>query len=100
MTLSNIDITSEDLIIVKELLKKFIPNIVVWAYGSRVKMTARATSDLDLVAFANKDETLTISDLRDAFDESNLPFEVDILIWEDIPDDFKQNIKEKYVVLQ
>ena len=47
-----IDISVGDHKLVLGLLKQHLPNVAVWAYGSRVKWTARPQSDLDLVAFS------------------------------------------------
>lgn len=38
--------------IVLDLLQLHLPGVVVWAYGSRMRGTANAKSDLDLVVFA------------------------------------------------
>ncbi len=70
----------------------------VWVFGSRVSWATNKYSDLDLVIFDATPEQ--IGDLKEAFEESNLLFTVDILSWENIPDDFKNNIKKKYVVIQ
>ena len=37
--------------------------------------------------------------LREAFEESSLPFSVDLLIWDDLPESFHRNIEAGYVVL-
>ena len=46
-----IDITTAQRKTLLALLRHFIPGAAVWAYGSRVKWTARPNSDLDLVGF-------------------------------------------------
>ena len=82
-----------------EILRRHLPDTAVWVYGSRADGTARASSDLDLVVFAAPDEMRQVGDLRDAFDESNLPFRVDLFVWDAIPDDFRRNIRRRHVVL-
>ncbi|GHU15357.1 hypothetical protein FACS1894163_01780 [Spirochaetia bacterium] len=37
--------------------------------------------------------------LKEAFEESNLPFRVDLLEWDGIPERFRENIKAEYVVI-
>jgi len=81
------------------LIARYLPNVEVWAFGSRVKWTARSNSDLDLVAFAKSEDEERISRLKEALEESSLPFRVDLLVWDNIPDGFKKNIRERYVVL-
>jgi len=38
--------------------------------------------------------------VRDAFSESNLPILIDILNWDIIPNEFKQEIKKEHIVIQ
>jgi type I restriction enzyme S subunit len=80
-------------------LRRFIPKVEVWAYGSRVKWTARPNSDLDLVVFSTPSQHSLISELKEALDESNLPFPVDVHIWDEVPERFHEIIRKEYVVL-
>lgn len=81
------------------LITRYLPNVEVWAFGSRVKWTARSNSDLDLVAFARPEDEGRVSRLKEALEESSLPFRVDLLVWDNIPESFKKNIQGRYVVL-
>ena len=81
------------------LIQRHLPNVEVWAFGSRVKWTARSNSDLDLVALAKPEDEGRISRLKEALEESSLPFRVDVLVWDNIPESFKKNIRERHVVL-
>ena len=63
-------------------LQQFLPEVGVWAFGSRVKGNARASSDLDLVLFASPTQRSQVFALQEALEESNLPFKVDLLIWD------------------
>ena len=96
--LDTIDVELKDLKIVKSIFARHLPYKQVWAYGSRVKWTATHTSDLDCVVFGATNSE--IADAKEAFDESDIPFEVELLNWETIPDDFKENIREQYFILQ
>lgn len=96
---NEIDLRPEHLSEVKRLIKSYLPDTEVWAYGSRVKGLARKNSDLDLVAFSDKDDTLLFQ-LKEAFEESYLPFRVDLFAWQDLPESFHQNILEHKVILQ
>ncbi len=98
--ITHIDLTAKDRTIVKSLLKRFLPNTIVWAFGSRVKFTSRPESDLDLTAFIKLGQKIGLNELKEAFDESNLPFRVDIHDWNGIPENFKRNIEKEYVVVQ
>ncbi len=86
--------------IILALLQKYLPDTTVWAYGSRVRGTARPHSDLDLVAFATPPQQGAIADLQEAFDESDLPFRVDLLVWHELPEQFHQTIAADYAVVQ
>ncbi len=95
-----IDITKEQRKTLLALLRRFIPGVAVWAYGSRVKWTARPNSDLDLVAFTTPAQSLLVSELKEALAESNLPFLVDFHVWDEVPERFHEIIRKEYVVLQ
>ena len=82
------------------LIAQHVPHLQVWAFGSRVKGTARASSDLDLVFFAKDSDKAKLSLLREALEESLLPYAVDMLVWQDISPDFQQHIHAQYQVLQ
>lgn len=95
-----INIEPKHLQIVKDILFKYIPDTEVWAFGSRVKSTNQKYSDLDLVIVGNEKQSLsTMSKLKDAFEESELPYEVDILDYQDIPENIKNEINKGYVKL-
>ena len=97
---ANIDLTPEQRRIILGLLRTHLPNVTVWAYGSRVRWNARPYSDLDLVAFTAPGQESQLANLKDAFEESNLPFGVDLLAWDDLPESFHRRIKKDYAVLQ
>ena len=82
------------------ILETYLPDTEVWAFGSRIKGAARPVSDLDLVAFASGKQRSNIAELREAFDESDLPFRVDLHIWNELPESFHKNIEIEYVPLQ
>ena len=95
-----IDITPEQRKTLLGFLHRFIPDVAVWAYGSRVKGTARTNSDLDLAAFATPAQRALVSELKDTLAESNIPFLVDLHVWDDVPERFHEIIRKEYVVLQ
>ena len=94
-----IDITAEQRKTVLALLARHLPNTTAWVYGSRVKWTSRPESDLDLVVFATPEQAGRVSDLREAFEESNLAFRVDLFVWDEVPEQFRNTIKAEHVVL-
>ena len=98
--LDNIDLTLSQRREVTTLLSRCLPNTEVWAYGSRVNFTAEPSSDLDMVAFASKEQNQAVANLREAFEESCLPFRVDFFVWDDLPKEFHKNIEKARVVVQ
>lgn len=96
-----IDITDEQLIIVLNILQAFVPNCEVRVFGSRYKLTARAYSDLDLVIVgAAKLDLNVLADIKEAFEESNLPYRVDLLDWNTISPEFRKVIEKGYAVIK
>lgn len=95
-----IDITAGQRKTLLALLRRYIPGVAVWAYGSRVKWTARPNSDLDLVAFTTPEQQPLVSELKEALAESDLPFLVDFHVWDDVPERFHEIIRKEYAVLQ
>ncbi|MCX6256609.1 MAG: nucleotidyltransferase domain-containing protein [Bacteroidia bacterium] len=97
--LKNIDANPKDIKTILSILENHLPGIAIWAFGSRVKFTSTPRSDLDLVAFIEPETKYLMSDIKEAFDESDLPFRVDIHDWNLIPENFRKNIIENYIVL-
>ena len=60
------------------------------AFGSRVRGNARKYSDLDLAIVGKKRlDWRELEALRDAFAESDLPMQVDVLDWNAVSDEFR-----------
>ncbi len=96
-----IDIDAKYFLTVKSILKQIIPKTPVWAFGSRVTGHAKPYSDLDLVIVDKHPIALLLYyQIKDAMEESDLPFRVDILDWHRISPSFKKVIYEKYVIIQ
>ena len=96
-----IDIRPDHLIIVREILQKYVPDHEVWAFGSRVKWTARQYSDLDLCVISDQPlDGLISGGLKDDFSESDLPWKVDVVDWATTSASFRKIIEGKKVVVQ
>lgn len=80
--------------IVQNILNTF--SFDVYVFGSRAKKSCREFSDLDLCVFGNPYKK-QIWDLKDAFEESRLPFTVDVLVWNQISKDFQDLIKDDLI---
>lgn len=91
------------MITLEERHKKIIDAILqqypytFYAYGSRAKNTARRLSDLDLCtkdAISERD----LCSILAAFEESDLPITVDVLVWSKCSDRFKEMIAKDLVL--
>ena len=95
-----IDISPGDLETVQRILQEHVPELEVRAFGSRVSWTARETSDLDLALMTTEPlDLLCVAEMREAFDESDLPFRVDLVDWASTSENFRKVIEKEYVVL-
>ena len=84
------------------IFQQYVPDIEVWAYGSRVNGDCHEASDLDLVLRGVGLEPIPVrelSELIDAFEESNIPILIDVHDWASLPSSFHKNIESSYVVL-
>ncbi len=98
--LPDINLTQSQLDTILQLLHQYVPNKLVWAYGSRVKKTSTPTSDLDIVVFMDEKDSLPIYHLKMAFQESFLPFRVDVFVWNDVPVSFHENMIKNHRIFQ
>ena len=96
-----IDLTQDHLAIVRDVLRHHVPDREVRAFGSRVRGTARPTSDLDLVIMTDQPlDPACQADLREAFSEAPLPFKVDIVDWATCGEAFRTLIGENSLPVQ
>ena len=94
-----IDITAGQRKTILTLLERHLPGTEAWVYGSRAKWTSRPQSDLDLVVFATPAQRPGVGNLREAFEESDLPFRVDLFVCDEVPEAFQKEIEAEHVVL-
>ena len=96
-----LDLQPEYLGIVREILRNHVPDRKVLAFGSRAAWAAKKYSDLDLAILG--DEPLTLdatSALSEEFEESDLPFKVDLVDWTLIDKAFRNIIHSNFVTVQ
>lgn len=96
-----IDIRPEHLAIVKQILADTLPpESKCWVFGSRAKWTAKDSSDLDLAIDSGKALTKQQSfALSDAFEESDLPYKVDVVDLHNMSESFRAIIERDKVPL-
>ena len=85
------------------LLRKHLPNVEVWAYGSRVNGQSHEGSDLDLVLRGPdlvEIDTSRRADFIEALQDSTIPFLVEARDWVRLPESFHREIEREHVVLK
>ncbi len=93
----NLNISQDNLNLLQAIFAEHIPAGKVLAFGSRVNGNSTESSDLDIAVGGCSPVELSL--LREALDESNLPFRVDVLDYETIPHSFRENILINHIVL-
>ncbi|RPI77673.1 MAG: nucleotidyltransferase domain-containing protein [Desulfobacteraceae bacterium] len=96
-----IDILPEHLAIVKNILTEIVPDIEVFAFGSRVTGPAKKHSDLDLLLKGKGIiDKAVMRKLKIAFEDSDLPFRVDVLDWASTKPNFREMIEKHAIIIK
>ncbi|HDL86720.1 MAG TPA: nucleotidyltransferase domain-containing protein [Candidatus Acetothermia bacterium] len=96
-----IDIKPAHLKTVEHILAEHVPACEVRAFGSRVAGRSKVYSDLDLAVVCQKNLSAEcLRHLKEAFEESDLPFRVDVLDWNRTSESFRKVIEQGYEVIQ
>lgn len=82
--------------ILKNIFKDFCPEAKVYAYGSRINGKAHSGSDLDLT-IKNFPQEKYLFQLKELISESDIPFLVDINIYNNLPQSFKDEIEKNNI---
>ena len=84
------------------LLSEHVPDVEVWAYGSRINGESHEGSDLDLVLRDPALEPLDggFYDLLEEIEKSNIPILIQVHDWARLPESFHREIERDYVVVQ
>lgn len=88
--------------LLEKLFESHLPEVEVWAYGSRVNGRGHEGSDLDLVlrgADLSEIPFEQMESLWEALRESPIPFLVEARDWARLPESFHREIERKYVRL-
>ena len=86
--------------IVRKVFGAVLPGAQVWVFGSRATGKARPFSDLDLLVTQPPKLTWAQrADLSDAFEESALPFLVDVVPISELAPGFAQRVHGERVAL-
>ena len=93
-----VDISPDHLKVVEEILHKNLPSgVAVWVFGSKANWTTRDSSDLDLALEGDIDHD-TILALEMDFEESSLPYTVDIIDLNQVSDGFRRIVDAQKII--
>ena len=98
---SPVDIRADHLEIVQDILRSQLPaGVKVWVFGSRANWTTKDSSDLDLAVegAASLDHGVMVG-LEVAFEESDLPYTVDVVDLNGVSHTFRQIVEGQRVPL-
>jgi predicted nucleotidyltransferase len=95
------DIKPDHLSIVRSILRQYLPqNAQIWVFGSRAKATTKTYADLDLAFDLGQKMSLDLTlDLAIKFQESDLPYKVDMVDMVTVDSEFRQIIEAEMVPL-
>ena len=98
---SPVDIRPDHLEIVQGILFRHLPaGVKVWVFGSRANWTTKDSSDLDLALESeSKLSHKVLGALEDAFEDSALPYTVDVVDLHRIGDSFRQIVESQKMLL-
>src|SRR5829696_1493737 len=96
-----VDLRPDQLATVNAILLAEVPDYEILAFGSRARWTASDSSDLDLAIVSKQPVPFSrLLRLRQAFEQSYLPFNVDVVDLSNVDPDFRKVIEEQSVVLR
>jgi len=96
-----IDIRPGDLRIVWDVLRRHLPvDVRVWVFGSRASWMTKDSSDLDLAVEGDSEIGRgTLSALEAEFEDSDLPYAVDVVDLKRINERFRRIVQQQHVPL-
>ena len=97
---TRLNLRPDELQLVRSILAAHVPSNEVLVFGSRVAGKAKPASDLDLCIIDIPPlPPDALRRLHDAFTESTLPFKVDLSVYSDLSDDFRQLVEQSAIRL-
>jgi predicted nucleotidyltransferase len=88
-----LDLSEKDLNLVRSILQRYVPEESVYVFGSRATGRTRYLSDLDLLLDRTEPlDPAILRDLTEAFDESDLPIEVDVIDLSTVTETFRRRV--------
>ena len=101
MIIDTLTIAPHHLVIAQDILRECLQQTAqVYVFGSRAKGTTKRSADLDLAIDAGRRLTRQESlELWDQFEQSDLPYKVDVVDLHTIKPEFKKMIERDMIAL-
>jgi predicted nucleotidyltransferase len=101
----SISMKKEYLAKIKEILDQYMGNepVEAFIFGSRATGKAKITSDFDIgIRYQKgcKSDEVKLSKLREAFEESTLPFDVDVVDIDETGKEFREEALKKVIYIK
>ena len=94
-----IDLDIKYIKFIKEIISKYLDEYSLYLFGSRAKGVSKKYSDVDLAIEADNFSSEIKAKLEFEFENSTLPYEVDLIDLNNISDEFKKLILSSMVEL-
>lgn len=95
-------ITPREMTQIQKILRKFLDSktVRIYVFGSRVGDRSRKDSDLDLLLHGPSAISYSIlAQIKEAFEESDIPYKIDVLDYFTISDRFRKKIENQKRIL-
>mgnify|MGYP000489054999 CR=1 FL=1 len=92
-----IDLDIKYINFIKKDISKYLSNFEIYLFGSRAKGTARKYSDIDIAILSDELTSDIKLKLEANFENSTLPYKIDIIDLKTISHEFKDLIKDSLI---
>ena len=92
------DVSDSHLQEVRQILRSVVPGVKATIFGSRLKPVHHPYSDLDLALYSGAPiDLLKLSELEEAFSNSDLPYKVDVVDLARVTPEFRRIVEQQEV---
>ena len=92
-----VDLDEKYILEIKKIIGKCLTHYTLYLFGSRTKGTSKKYSDVDLAILSGEMSEEIKSKLDFLFEESTLPYKIDIIDLSNIKENFYNSIKDSLV---
>jgi predicted nucleotidyltransferase len=92
-----ISVSEQEEQLIRTILRRHVPRAEVRVFGSRQRGAHKSYSDLDLALVGDFTDD-SLSTLRGEFEESRLPYRVDVLDYRQLSEEFRRVVDTEYTI--